>query len=318
MSVTVVAQAGTWLLTTRDTVRAMLGITTTDDDGLLDDIIDRASRSIARETRRVFGVETVTETLDGVPLTAAERGRDVPSVQPDLPRTVDLRAPWLPLAALPGASEPDRGERVSERKLVSVVTGTWQRHDLLLEAIENVRQQTYPNVEHVIVSDGPDPDLADLIAREQGTRVPIIFQQLGFWSSGLFRDSISAAPYMVAQLLARGEYQMWLADDERMVVPDHIERLVDLCEQYHADFAYPRVRMWWEGRPELTCEIGCNPPRNGQFTHCLYTRAALDKGMLFRTHVGSGTDWDAVSRTMAAGARWAFEPATTLSHRVDK
>ena len=105
---------------------------------------------------------------------------------------------------------------------------------------------------------------------------------------------------------------------EQSLVPDHIERLVTLCEQYDADFAYPRVRMWWEGRPELTCEIGCNPPRNGQFTHCLYTRAALDKGMLFRTHVGSGTDWDAVSRTMAAGARWAFEPATTLSHRVDK
>ena len=211
------------------------------------------------------------------------------------------------------------------RKLVSVVTGTYNRHELLREAHANLRRQSYPNLEHIIVSDGPDPELREVIEsraffveNEPVRTVPVVFQELGFHSSSLFRDSISAAPFMVAQLLARGEYQMWLADDERMVVPDHIERLVTLCEQYDADFAYPRVRMWWEGRPELTCEIGCNPPRNGQFTHCLYTRAALDKGMLFRTHVGSGTDWDAVSRTMAAGARWAFEPATTLSHRVDK
>jgi GT2 family glycosyltransferase len=42
------------------------------------------------------------------------------------------------------------------RPLVSVITPTWQRHELLLEAIENVRQQTYRPIEHVIVSDGPD------------------------------------------------------------------------------------------------------------------------------------------------------------------
>lgn len=207
---------------------------------------------------------------------------------------------------------------MSDRKLVSVVTGTWQRHDLLLEAIENIRQQTYRPLEHVIVSDGPDPELRDLIAREQGTDVPIIFQELGFWASGLFRDSISAAPYMVAQLLARGEYQIWWADDERALVPDHIERLVDLCEQYNADFAYPKVSCRPKWQPDNEMIIGSNPPRNGQFTHCLYTRAALDKGMLFRTHVGSGTDWDAVSRTMMAGATWAYLPEVTFSHRIDK
>lgn len=215
------------------------------------------------------------------------------------------------------------------RKLVSVVTGTWKRHDLLLEAIENVRQQTYRPLEHVIVSDGPDPILDSLLTgedehrwRDDGTEdsrwVPITFQELGFWSSGLFANSISAAPFMVAQLLARGELQMWLADDERMLVPDHIEKLVDLLESTDADFAYPQVRCYREPPNNADMVIGTNPPRNGQITHALYTRAALDKGMLFRTHVGSGTDWDAVARTMASGARWAFLPEVTLEHRIDK
>lgn len=65
MSVTVSEQAGTWLLTTLERVKAELGITTTSDDDTLTRMIDRASSAIARETRRTFGVETVTETLDG-------------------------------------------------------------------------------------------------------------------------------------------------------------------------------------------------------------------------------------------------------------
>ncbi len=44
--------------------------------------------------------------------------------------------------------------------LVSVITPTWNRHDLLLNrCIPSVEAQTYPDIEHIIVSDGPDPDL---------------------------------------------------------------------------------------------------------------------------------------------------------------
>lgn len=210
------------------------------------------------------------------------------------------------------------------RKLVSVVTGTYNRHELLLEAVENVRRQTYRPIEHVIVADGPDEKLRHLVrfgaaAQPEGERfVPVIFQELGFHSSSLLTDSISAAPFMVAQLLARGEYQVWLADDERFLEPESIEKMVDALEAYDADFVYPKVRMHWPNNERQPTVIGGNPPRNGQFTHMLYRRDALDRGALFRTHVGSGTDWDACARMMSSGLRWAFVPEVLLSHRVDK
>lgn len=200
------------------------------------------------------------------------------------------------------------------RKLVSVVTGTYDRHELLLEAIENVRAQTYRPLEHVIVSDGPDDELD--VVRDDAD-VPIIFQELGFWSSGLFTDSISAAPFMVAQLLARGEYQITLSDDERFLDPDAITKLVDNLEAYDSDFAYSKAEITfaWNDRRDV---IGTNPPRCGQITQFLYRRDALNRGMLFRTHVGSGTDWDSVARTMASGARWVFVPEILVTHRADK
>jgi len=65
MSITVGVPASNALLTTRETAKRDLGITTTEDDDIISDMIVRASSAIARETRRSFGVETVTETLDG-------------------------------------------------------------------------------------------------------------------------------------------------------------------------------------------------------------------------------------------------------------
>ena len=65
MGVVVVEQAATSHLTTLARVQSDLGVAAGTDDDLLIDMIDRASSAIARETRRVFGVETVTETLDG-------------------------------------------------------------------------------------------------------------------------------------------------------------------------------------------------------------------------------------------------------------
>src|SRR5262252_1881600 len=47
---------------------------------------------------------------------------------------------------------------------VDVVTPTWERHDVLLNrAIPSVQAQTYPNVRHIVVSDGPDMELFKLL-----------------------------------------------------------------------------------------------------------------------------------------------------------
>lgn len=208
------------------------------------------------------------------------------------------------------------------RKLVSAVTGTWQRHDLLMEAIDNLRAQTYRPLEHVIVSDGGDPELrAKIDAIRQDDDIPIVFAELGRNWSTFLTNSFSAAPFMTAQLMAHGDLQVWMADDERWLDPDAITKLVDILEEYDCDFSYSQQRMWWADQPEKTCLIGTNPPQNGTITNALYRADALDKGMLFRPHVGTGTDWDAISRTMnhpgKPRTRWAFLREPLLEHRVD-
>jgi glycosyltransferase involved in cell wall biosynthesis len=209
----------------------------------------------------------------------------------------------------------------ASRPLVSILTPTWRRHDLLRGAIENVRAQTYRPLEHVVVSDGPDPETArvaidplDCAERVDPERdVALRFAVLGRnWSSYL-DDSFCAAPITVAMLVASGEYQSWLADDERMD-PDHVESLVEALEASGADFAYSKVRLWGEGRP--TYVIGTDPPVSGQITNCLYRTELLKHG-LFPFGAGMTADWACISRWQSRGARHAFVDRETLSHRVD-
>lgn len=214
------------------------------------------------------------------------------------------------------------------RPLVSVVTGTWQRHDLLMEAIANLREQTYRPLEHIVVSDGPDPELREMIGRNLNLHahdciktperyVPIVFQECGFNWSSFLAASMSAVPFQVAQWLTRGPLLCWMADDERFQ-PDHIESLVTLLEEKDADFVYSRCAVWmlWHG-PQHVMEIGTDPPVLGTVTNVLYRRELLDyRG--FRQHIGSGSDWDQVQGWMQAGARWAMLDRVTMSHRADK
>lgn len=222
------------------------------------------------------------------------------------------------------------------RKLVSVVTGTWNRHDLLLECIKTVRNQSYRPLEHVIVSDGTDPELATLIRSSASgliasdfsrgaltygppSDVPIRFVELGRNWSSFLTDSFSAVPFAVAQWVARGDYQVWLADDERWLSPDAIEVMVSALEAEGTDFVYPKVEMYRAETPEKRVIHGEPYPRLGTFTHCLYRADILDvpRGG-FQTHVGRANDHEQAQRWIAAGKRWSFVNQVLLSHRIDK
>lgn len=210
------------------------------------------------------------------------------------------------------------------RPLVSVITPTWLRSELLSGCVENVQEQTYRPLEHVVVSDGPDPRLAHharhalecRAAAGDGVTVPVRVVELGRNWSTYLRDSFCAAPVTVGMLAARGDYQTWCADDERMTA-DHVETLVDALEASSADFAYARVRMYGNGqRPEQGFDIGTDSPHLGQITNCLYRTALLRYG-LYPFGAGMVSDWRCIERWMAAGATWAYVPRVTLTHRYD-
>lgn len=206
------------------------------------------------------------------------------------------------------------------RPLVSVITPTWQRPELLAETIRHIREQDYPMIEHWVISDGLDNSHSPYVigTRDALPPIPLHYRCLGRNFSGLWPESFGVAPLTVGMLLARGEYLMPWCDDERALTPSHITRLVDLLESSGADFTYPKVRIWRNGDPEgpETAIIGTDPPRENQITHWLFRRDLLRLAMpRWRSHP---CDWALISDWMQAGATWAMLDELTFDHRMDQ
>jgi glycosyltransferase involved in cell wall biosynthesis len=200
------------------------------------------------------------------------------------------------------------------RPLVSVVTPTWERHDALISrAVPSVQAQTYPNVEHIVVSDGPDPALREKLMLELeglgGGRHRLVFDQVehhdpdarwGHW------------PRLTGIGDASGEYIAYL-DDDNAWHPQHLDAIVGRLEESGADFGYSRmqVRGSW-GDPRYI--VGAEPPVYGQIDTSLivHRRALLEVGTWEQSM--PSIDWDLVARWITGGASWVFYPHITADY----
>jgi hypothetical protein len=131
--------------------------------------------------------------------------------------------------------------------LVSVVTPTWQRHDMLMDrCVPSVQAQTYPEIEHVIISDGPDPALAARFSdwRERiigGEDPPVHDVQFRELSAAERGGQYGVAPRLRGLELARGDLIAYLDDDDAYR-PQHCAMLAAaLAEHPEAGFAYSKM-----------------------------------------------------------------------------
>ena len=192
--------------------------------------------------------------------------------------------------------------------LISVITPTWQRHDLLLDrCIPSVAAQDYPAVQHVIVSDGPDNVLAGkVIARSCGALV---------WDALPAHDPGARWGHR-ARLrgleLATGEYIAYL-DDDNAYRPGHLAKLAAaLNADPSAGFAYSQIMMHNGGSSYV---VGVPPPAYGQIdTSAIMHRRRLLDTATWRDAGQLTIDWDIVERWLHAGAGWAHVPEVTADY----
>jgi glycosyltransferase involved in cell wall biosynthesis len=203
--------------------------------------------------------------------------------------------------------------------LVSVVTATWNRHSLLNDrCIPSVQLQTYPKVEHVIISDGPDPELmrhfrnsmpalGNRMDIRQGRRHPLWYYQL---------PEHDPAPHwgtyarLMGIEMAAGDLIAYCDDDDALR-PQHCELLARALEENpDAGFA---VSLMGSHRPDSGMgEIGHGEPSCGNIgtPMIVHRREILEHGTW---GVPSDfEDWELTNRWLHAGIQYVQVPTVTV------
>ena len=150
--------------------------------------------------------------------------------------------------------------------MVSVVIPTHNRVDLLPRAIESVLNQTYKDIELIVVSDGSTDGTDELMGNyANDSRIKYINYKPA--KGGNFaRNTVFDA--------AKGEYVAFLDDDDEWL-PTKIEKQVALME------SDKEVGLVYTGINCIYVNEGISYPFNPQL------RGNLSKEILFRNYVGS-------------------------------
>lgn len=190
---------------------------------------------------------------------------------------------------------------------ITVITPTWQRHELLTSrCIPSVQAQDHPDVEHLVISDGPDPVLA----------AKMITPWLHGWERVFYRElkehedephyGHHARAYGCE--LATGDYITYCDDDDALR-PGHCRLLADALDASpEAGFAVSRMTSHG---PHGENVIGHGPVACGNVgtpmimhRHELLDAAGWD-------HSGQFEDWDLVLAWINAGISYVRVDAET-------
>lgn len=122
---------------------------------------------------------------------------------------------------------------------VSIITATIGKPQLA-NCIKSVRDQTYKNIEHIVVVDG----------KEHWEKADPVLYNAAFPRGGSSTDRLVVLPdatgkdrfnghriYGAFTFLVDGDYVIWL-DDDNSLESNHIENLVNLVQKKNLDWAY--------------------------------------------------------------------------------
>ena len=180
-----------------------------------------------------------------------------------------------------------------------MITSTWQRHDLLFgRCMPAVQAQTYENIEHIVVSDGPDPDLLRKMISSSGRG-----RRYAWLPEHGPEPRWGAAARNLALRMAKGEFIVYNDDDDAMR-PDCIEVLLRaIRENPGTRWAYGR--MQWHLNNGQAQVIGGPAPVLGQISGqmCMHT-AGMAGWPEFPP--SSIEDWQMIQSWITAGEKYVF------------
>lgn len=130
-------------------------------------------------------------------------------------------------------------ELITNKPLVTVITVIYNiinnnRKESFIRALESVRNQTYKNIEHIIIDGASDDGTLDII-KEYANKGWINY--ISEPDTGIYDAMNKGAK------IAQGKYILFLNSDDYFSDTSGIEKSVELLEKTKADYSYAKARV---------------------------------------------------------------------------
>lgn len=202
--------------------------------------------------------------------------------------------------------------------VISVVTATYNRSNVLRYSIESVLRSTFTDWELLVIGDGCTDDSEDVVGSFGDPRIRFVNLPANFGEQ--------SGPNNEAFKLSRGKYIAYLNHDD-LYFPDHLETSLDYLKETGADLVFAAMAAAWPRTPEelarnnLRFRLFCASP-TGRYEPYVYAPASA--WLLRRELIESIGPWRAATecvlessqeflfRAWRAGKELRFKPQMTV------
>jgi glycosyltransferase involved in cell wall biosynthesis len=207
---------------------------------------------------------------------------------------------------------------------VSAVVPTYEREDKLKRALESISDQTYTDIELIVVDDNPSEDHRDMVK----SLVQEISEKSDFSVKRIVNEEnqgVSSARNLGIET-AEGRYIAFLDDDDEWK-PEKIEKQVEKIKNEDFNAVYTASEMYDDDEvkdivrktPNLDLNSLLERDRIGSPSKVMIEKQWLEKVGGFDEEIPSGEDWDIWIRLMKEGCKFGYidEPLTRY-HKDDE
>ena len=117
--------------------------------------------------------------------------------------------------------------------LVSVIMGTYNRSIEILESVESVLRQTEQDFELIVINDGGDVDVQNLLRHRNSPKIKCFKMQENMGHAAVLNEGVRRS---------KGRFIAYLDDDD-VYYPDHLELLLNALRKGESKFAYSNTKM---------------------------------------------------------------------------
>jgi len=219
------------------------------------------------------------------------------------------------------------------RPKVSVILVNWNNFKDTAECLESLKQTSYPNLEVVVVDNGSEGDDPRLIRERFGDHVYVIENDKNYG----FAEGCNVG---MKDALARGADYVVLLNNDTIVAPDFLEKLISVFESDQAIgiaggkiYCYEAPGVVWSAGGSINYWTGRTPIRGrGEVDHGQYeeiqavdwicgcfmlisSKVLQTVGMLDNRFFFSWEDVDLCVRAARRGFKVLFVPQSKIWHK---